>query len=133
MKLLSYLVILIHFFTISKCRNTLLIVADDYGLEAGCLGNSVIRTPNIDKLAQKSVIYRQDSQFCTLFFEVRKPTQFFKTKFFSQSQNVETHYLSLRTIMVWKQDVLAIQLSEHQVLTNQHKKVLSTGRTANFV
>ena len=36
----------------------------------------------------------------------------------SLSQNVEIHYLSLRTIMVWKQDALGIQLSEHQILTN---------------
>ena len=94
MKLLSYLVILIHFFTISKCRNTLLIVADDYGLEAGCLGNSVIRTPNIDKLAQKSVIYQQDSQFCTLFFSSPQTDPVFQNQIVQWVQ-IDWAYISI--------------------------------------
>jgi N-sulfoglucosamine sulfohydrolase len=36
-------------------RNIVLIVADDLGMELGCFGNKVIRTPNIDGLAQKGV------------------------------------------------------------------------------
>ena len=32
-------------------RNVILIVSDDHGLDAGCYGNDVIQTPNIDKLA----------------------------------------------------------------------------------
>ena len=35
--------ILINFINFTIARNTLLIIADDYGLEAGCMGNSVIR------------------------------------------------------------------------------------------
>ena len=38
-----------------KPRNVLLIVADDLGLDLGCYGNSVIRTPNLDALAKNGV------------------------------------------------------------------------------
>lgn len=44
--------------------NVVLIVADDHGREVvGCYGNSVIKTPSIDKLASQSV--RFDNAFCT--------------------------------------------------------------------
>ena len=36
-----------------------MLTADDYGLEAGCLGHPVIRTPHIDHLAARSVLYRK--------------------------------------------------------------------------
>ncbi len=36
-------------------KNVVVIVADDLGLEAGCYGNKVIQTPNIDRLAAQSV------------------------------------------------------------------------------
>ena len=36
-----------------------LYLADDYGLEAGFMGNPVIRTPHLDGLAQRSAIYRK--------------------------------------------------------------------------
>ena len=38
-------------------KNTLLIFADDAGLELGCLGHPVIKTPNIDQLGKKSTIF----------------------------------------------------------------------------
>lgn len=45
-------------------RNVVLIVADDHGKEAiGCYGNSVIQTPNIDKLAADGM--RFTNAFCT--------------------------------------------------------------------
>ncbi len=36
-------------------RNVVLIIADDLGLDLGCYGNTVIRTPNLDGLAKKGV------------------------------------------------------------------------------
>ena len=44
-------------FDCSLINILLLMEADDAGLELGCLGNDVIRTPNIDKLARKSTIF----------------------------------------------------------------------------
>jgi N-sulfoglucosamine sulfohydrolase len=44
--------------------NIVMIVADDHGREAvGCYGNSVVSTPNIDRLAAAGV--RFDNAFCT--------------------------------------------------------------------
>ncbi|XP_070580308.1 N-sulphoglucosamine sulphohydrolase-like isoform X2 [Ptychodera flava] len=39
-------------------RNVLIILADDYGFENQVYNNSVCKTPNIDKLAQQSVIFK---------------------------------------------------------------------------
>ncbi|MCS7046237.1 MAG: sulfatase [Gemmataceae bacterium] len=39
----------------SATRNVLLIVADDLGLDLGCYGHPVIRTPNLDALAKRGV------------------------------------------------------------------------------
>ncbi len=36
-------------------RNVLLIVSDDHGLQAGCYGNKVIKTPHLDRLAAGGV------------------------------------------------------------------------------
>jgi N-sulfoglucosamine sulfohydrolase len=44
-------------------RNVLLIVTDDQGMVAGCYGNSVIKTPNIDALAADGT--RFTNAFCT--------------------------------------------------------------------
>lgn len=43
--------------------NVVLFVADDHGQDAGCYGNRVIRTPNIDQLAREGTLYRY--AFCT--------------------------------------------------------------------
>jgi N-sulfoglucosamine sulfohydrolase len=58
------------FFLLSLCiaavaaqRNVVLIVADDQGLVAGCYGNPVIKTPNIDALAADGT--RFENAFCT--------------------------------------------------------------------
>jgi len=44
-------------------RNVVLVVVDDQGYEAGCYGNSVIHTPNLDALAAEGT--RFDYAFCT--------------------------------------------------------------------
>ena len=44
-------------------RNVVLIVVDDQGLEAGCYGNRVIRTPHLDALAAEGT--RFEYAFCT--------------------------------------------------------------------
>ncbi|MCS6860684.1 MAG: sulfatase [Abditibacteriales bacterium] len=36
-------------------RNVLLLIGDDHGLDAGCYGNRVIKTPNLDRLAAAGV------------------------------------------------------------------------------
>jgi N-sulfoglucosamine sulfohydrolase len=43
--------------------NIVLFVADDHGQDAGCYGNTVIKTPNIDALAREGTLYR--NAFCT--------------------------------------------------------------------
>lgn len=44
--------------------NVLLVVSDDHGLDAaGCFGNDVIETPNLDKLAQEGTIFTR--AYCT--------------------------------------------------------------------
>ncbi len=43
--------------------NIILFVTDDMGADAGCYGNSVIKTPNLDALAKEGV--RLSSAFCT--------------------------------------------------------------------
>jgi len=44
-------------------RNVVLFVVDDMSLDAGCYGNKVIKTPNIDRLASEGV--RFNYAFCT--------------------------------------------------------------------
>lgn len=44
-------------------RNVVLFVADDHGCDAGCYGNPVIQTPNLDRLAAEG--NRFDFAFCT--------------------------------------------------------------------
>ncbi len=39
-------------------RNIVLFVADDHGQDAGCYGNSVIQTPNLDRLAAAGTLFR---------------------------------------------------------------------------
>jgi len=41
-----------------KCLNVLFITADDLGLQLGCYGETLIETPNLDKLAASSVQFR---------------------------------------------------------------------------
>ena len=38
-------------------RNVVLIIADDLGLDLGCYGNKAIRTPNLDGLAKKGMVF----------------------------------------------------------------------------
>lgn len=47
----------------TRYRNTLFLIADDWSPLAGCYGNTVIRTPNIDALAERGVVF--DHAFCT--------------------------------------------------------------------
>lgn len=44
-------------------RNVILIVTDDQGRDAGCYGNSVIQTPNLDQLAADGTVFTH--AFCT--------------------------------------------------------------------
>ncbi len=44
-------------------QNIVLFVADDHGADAGCYGNSVIQTPNMDALASEGVVF--DRAFAT--------------------------------------------------------------------
>lgn len=44
-------------------RNVILFVTDDMGADAGCYGNSVIKTPHLDALAKDGI--RMTSAFCT--------------------------------------------------------------------
>ena len=47
----------------SKPRNVLLLIADDWSPIAGCFGNPVIQTPNVDALAKRAT--RFSNAFCT--------------------------------------------------------------------
>lgn len=40
-------------------RNVLLLISDDQGLDAGCYGNPIVRTPNIDRLASEGMLFTQ--------------------------------------------------------------------------
>jgi len=51
-----------HNSTEKKAPNILFIIVDDLRPELGCFGNSLIKTPNIDKLAEKSMIFT--NAFC---------------------------------------------------------------------
>jgi N-sulfoglucosamine sulfohydrolase len=46
-----------------RYRNVLVLIADDHSPLAGCYGNSVIRTPNTDRLAQQGTLFR--NAYCT--------------------------------------------------------------------
>lgn len=47
----------------AAARNVVLVVADDQGLDAGCYGHRVVKTPHLDALAADGV--RFDFAFCT--------------------------------------------------------------------
>ncbi len=49
--------------SIVQAKNIVLVVVDDHGLDAGCYGNSVIQTPNLDRLAREGTVFTQ--AFCT--------------------------------------------------------------------
>src|SRR5258707_1306911 len=44
-------------------RNVVLFVTDDQGQDAGCYGNKVLKTPNLDALAADGILFRH--AFCT--------------------------------------------------------------------
>jgi len=48
---------------VSKPRNVLLLIADDWSPIAGCFGSPVIQTPNVDALAKRAT--RFTNAFCT--------------------------------------------------------------------
>ncbi|HEX7379746.1 MAG TPA: sulfatase [Pirellulales bacterium] len=49
--------------TFAAPRNVVLFVSDDQGQDAGCYGNKVIQTPNLDRLAAEGTLFRH--AFCT--------------------------------------------------------------------
>ena len=60
----SLLIILLSAWTVSAApRNVVLFVTDDQSPDAGCYGNSVIKTPHLDRLAKDGVRFTQ--AFCT--------------------------------------------------------------------
>jgi len=65
----SSIVIMIGLFVLASCfgekqksekqkPNILLITADDHGIQLGCYGDEIARTPNLDKLARQGVIFK---------------------------------------------------------------------------
>src|SRR5262249_39472627 len=44
-------------------RNVVLFVTDDQGQDAGCYGNKVLKTPNLDRLAAEGTLFKY--AFCT--------------------------------------------------------------------
>lgn len=48
---------------VAASRNVVLIVTDDQGQDAGCYGNPVIRTPNLDALAADGTLFK--NAYCT--------------------------------------------------------------------
>jgi N-sulfoglucosamine sulfohydrolase len=44
-------------------KNVVLVVADDLGLDLGCYGNSVVKTPNLDRIAADGTLFTH--AFCT--------------------------------------------------------------------
>ena len=46
-----------------SCSSVLFIIADDWSPIARCYGNRVIKTPNVDALAERGVVF--DYAFCT--------------------------------------------------------------------
>lgn len=44
-------------------RNVLLLIADDWSPIAGCYGDSVVKTPHLDRIAREGVVF--DHAFCT--------------------------------------------------------------------
>ncbi len=48
---------------LGKKQNVILFILDDWGRDAGCFGNKIIRTPNIDALAADGTVFTH--AFCT--------------------------------------------------------------------
>ena len=61
---LRWWIVLLAFFGSAVAQpNIVLFIADDHGLDAGCYGNAVIKTPHLDALAREGTLYRR--AFCT--------------------------------------------------------------------
>jgi len=65
----SSIVIMVSLFVLASCfgekqksekqkPNILLITADDHGIQLGCYGDDIARTPNLDKLASQGVLFK---------------------------------------------------------------------------
>jgi N-sulfoglucosamine sulfohydrolase len=61
--LVSTVLVLVAGTSLSAERNVIIFVTDDMGPDAGCYGNSVIKTPHLDTLAKDGI--RMTSAFCT--------------------------------------------------------------------
>src|SRR5262245_15567194 len=64
-RLVSAVVVLLVLCAVASAasRNVVLIVTDDQGQDAGCYGNPVIKTPNIDALAADGTRFK--NAYCT--------------------------------------------------------------------
>ena len=47
----------------NKHRSVMFLIADDWSRIAGCYGNQIIKTPNVDRFAETGVVF--DNGFCT--------------------------------------------------------------------
>jgi N-sulfoglucosamine sulfohydrolase len=65
----SLMIVMVSLFVLSSCTggkqnkerqkpNILLITADDHGIQLGCYGDEIARTPNLDKLASQGVLFQ---------------------------------------------------------------------------
>ena len=62
MKYLLYLLSLTAFSLSAAQTNVLFIIVDDLRPELGCYGNDLVKSPNIDRLAKKSIVF--DRAYC---------------------------------------------------------------------
>lgn len=90
-------------------RNVLLIIADDLNTDLGCYGHPIARTPNIDRLAARSVVF--DQAYCQ--FPVCHPS---RTSLFSglRPHRTGVHDLLTPTREVIGDRVLLPQAFKHE-------------------